>query len=136
MTASSAPKSTYGSTCTCWNRSVSVWPTLVTLPIGIPFGYSELNAPARQPAVTISCPTPNDVLLAHTVEHERLARAARVAHDPGRAGAQVDGRGGGLLVGEELDPRGSEVTRVTTPTRPSAVTTGSLSARRRRSPRR
>ena len=37
-TASSAPKSTYGSTCTCWKRSVSVWPTLVTFPIGIPFG--------------------------------------------------------------------------------------------------
>ena len=57
MTASSAPKSTYGSTCTCWKRSVSVWPTLVTLPIGIPFGKSELSAPARHPAVTISCPT-------------------------------------------------------------------------------
>ena len=38
MTASSEPKSTYGSTCTCWKRSVSVWPTLVTSPIGIPFG--------------------------------------------------------------------------------------------------
>ena len=37
-TASSEPKSTYGSTCTCWKRSVSVWPTLVTLPIGMPFG--------------------------------------------------------------------------------------------------
>ena len=38
MTASSAPKSTYGSTWTCWKRSVSVWPTLVTSPIGIPLG--------------------------------------------------------------------------------------------------
>ena len=52
-------------------------------PIGIPFGYSELSAPALQPAVTISSPTLDDVLLAHAVEHERLARAARVAHDPG-----------------------------------------------------
>src|SRR5919106_6100623 len=36
ITASSAPKSTYGSTCTCWKTSVSVRPKLVTLPIGIP----------------------------------------------------------------------------------------------------
>src|SRR4029450_987844 len=38
ITASREPKSTYGSTWTCWKRSVSVNPQLVTRPIGMPFG--------------------------------------------------------------------------------------------------
>ena len=58
---------------------------------GAPAGGDDLVAAAH------------DVLLADAVEHERLARAPRVAHDPGRAGSQVDGRGGRLLVGQQLD---------------------------------
>src|SRR5919201_949536 len=55
-TASSEPKSTNGSTWICLKRSVSVWPTLVTRPIGRSAGYSEGNRDERVPAVTMTSP--------------------------------------------------------------------------------
>ena len=83
---------------------MSVCPTLVTLPIGMPFGKSELERsgpPARRHDLV---PDADDVLLADAVEHERLARAARVADDSGCAGPQVDRGCSCRLVGEQLHP--------------------------------
>ena len=85
---------------------MSVWPTLVTRPIWIPFGIDgrELaGAPARGDHLVSE---PDDVPLADAVEDERLTGSARVAHDPFRAGPDVDRRRRSLLVGEELDARG------------------------------
>ncbi len=86
---------------------MSVCPTLVTSPTGIPFGYRELSPLALQPAVTSSSRTLTTSFFLHPVEDERLARATSVPDDPGRARPQVDGRYGELLVGEELHACGA-----------------------------
>ena len=84
---------------------MSVCPTLVTLPIGMPFGIERAQR-ARPPAGGDDLVADaDDVLLADAVEDERLAGSAGVAHDPGRARAQVDRRGRGRLVREQLDAR-------------------------------
>ena len=105
-TASSEPKSTKGSICTCWKRSVSVKPTLVTLP--------DQNALGIQRAETARAPARGDdlvshldqILLADAVENERLPRSASVPHDARRTRAQVDRGHRRLLVRQQLNAGG------------------------------
>src|SRR6187402_2231137 len=134
ITASRPPKSTNGSTCTCWKRSVSVWPTLVTLPMAIPFGYSELRPAVLQPLVTTSSPTrmTSSLRTRSRTSVSRVPRAcstmpsAPVPRSIAETAACWSVRSWMRAV-----PR---VTRVTMPTSPSAVTAGSLSRTPSREP--
>ena len=105
MTASSEPKSTYGIDLHLLEEvgvrlaDARHAPDLDSLRI---HGGELAGAPARRDDLVTE---PDDVPLADAVEDERLARSARVAHDPLGAGSDVDRRRRRLLVGEELDAR-------------------------------
>ena len=77
----SEPRSTNGCTWMCLKMSVSVWFTLVTVPIRMSRGKSEGSSlPPGEPAVMIVSPVLDPLVLADPVQDERVGRAAVLEH--------------------------------------------------------